>query len=69
MIWNKEENRFSWSFIILVVYSTLFLVVFDLIWRLVNIGFMELAAGGAVLWLIGAAAIIFKSRKNIYKKI
>ncbi|MCP5381993.1 MAG: hypothetical protein H6912_06450 [Kordiimonadaceae bacterium] len=63
MIWNKEENRFSWSFIILVVYSTLFLVVFDLFWRLVNIGFVELAAGGAALWLAGAAFIIFKSRK------
>ncbi|MEZ5758861.1 MAG: hypothetical protein R3D86_11635 [Emcibacteraceae bacterium] len=64
MIWNKDENRFSWSFIILVVYSTLFLVAFDLIWRLVNIGFMELAVGGAVLWLIGAVSIIFKSRKK-----
>ena len=63
MIWNKEENRFSWSFIILVVYSTLFLVAFDLIWRLVKIGFIELAVGGMVIWLIGAAFIYFKSRK------
>lgn len=63
MIWNNEHGRFSWLFIILVVYSTLFLVGFDLTWRLVKIGFMPLVLYSVVAWFIGAALVFVTCRK------
>ncbi len=64
MIWNSKEARFSWGFIVLAVFSTLYLVGFDLIWRHVKLGFVELAAFGAVGWVVGAIAIWYFSRKS-----
>ncbi len=64
MIWNKEEKRFNWSFVILAVFSTLYLVGFDLVWRHVKLGFIELAAYGAVGWVIGAIVIWYFARKG-----
>jgi hypothetical protein len=63
MIWNNEHARFSWLFIILVVYSTLFLVGFDLTWRLVEIGIAELVIYSGIAWCVGASVVYFTCRK------
>ncbi len=62
MFWNKEEKRFSWLFIILVVYSTIALVIFDLAWRHVQMSFLNLVAISMICWTLGAGAIYFKGR-------
>lgn len=62
MFWNKEEKRFSWLFIILFVYSTIALVIFDLAWRHVQMSFLNLAVISMVCWTLGAAIIYFKGR-------
>lgn len=62
MFWNKEEKRFGWPLIILAVYSTLALVIFDLVWRHVEMGFANLALISLVLWTIGALYIYKKGR-------
>ncbi len=64
MIWSKKERRFRWPFILLVVYSTLSLVVFDLAWRHVEMGFVQLALIGMIGWTIGAAIIFVKGWKS-----
>lgn len=64
MFWNNEEKRFSWAFIILAVYSTIALVIFDLAWRHLQMGFVQLAAITMVCWTVGATIIYLKGRKN-----
>lgn len=62
MFWNKEEKRFGWPLIILAVYSTLALVIFDLVWRHVEMGFINLALISLICWTVGASIIYLKGR-------
>ena len=64
LFWNKEEKRFAWFFIILVVYSTVALVLFDFAWRHVQMGFVQLAGISLVCWIVGAAIIYLKARRS-----
>ncbi len=64
MFWNKEEKRFGWFFIILAVYSTLALVIFDYYSLNEAIYTVDLAGVSLACWTIGVIIIWLKARKS-----
>jgi len=57
-------GRFGWGFVILVVILAVWLVSFDLAWRLIEISFGRLlGAGGAVL--LSAIGLFFFVRHRL----
>jgi hypothetical protein len=53
-----ESGHLGWGFFWLIVFSGLWLLVSDLVWRLVQVRFVRLALAMSLGWIIGAALII-----------
>lgn len=54
----SEWAVWGWRVVALVIYATLGLLAFDLVWRLAKISFKRLALYGGALWSSGLAGIL-----------
>lgn len=64
MIWNKEKKQFNWLFVSLAVFCTVFLVLFDLSWRLVEMNIVQFLGISGVIWLAGVIIIYMMGKKS-----
>jgi hypothetical protein len=52
------SGHLGWGMFTLVAFTFLWVIVSDLIWRLINLRFIRLAFSMSVGWLIGAGLIL-----------
>jgi hypothetical protein len=57
------DGRISWPVFFALLFSTLAVLLTDLTWRLVNVSVVWIAAGAAVLLLVGNAVILLVGLK------
>ena len=56
MVWIS--GRFSWVLIGAIVFATISVITFDLVWRLVKVPFHTLFIGGIVIDAVLAVAVV-----------
>jgi hypothetical protein len=61
LLWR--DGRFAWPFVALVVCATVWLVAFDLAWRLLTMPFWALGAIGAVVGMLGLGLFATVARR------
>lgn len=64
MKWFWRHERFSWSFVLGMVYSTLAIVVFDYAWRTINAPFHYIFLAGAAIYSSGLLLLYFLARSK-----
>lgn len=51
------DNHLVWPLYIVVVYTAVYVLALDVLWRLVNLNVRLLVLGAGCVWFIGAASI------------
>jgi len=56
--WIWVEGRFSWPFVVAVLYMAIFLLVADYLWRTLSLPFETFAILAFIVFTVGAVVII-----------
>lgn len=63
MRWLWTAGRFGWPFVAVVAYSTVSIILFDYMWRVVLMPFPEMLVAGFAAWLVGLGVIVVFIRR------
>ena len=62
-----HEGRLAWPPVVLLVFHCLFVVVFDYVWRVLNMPFEWMLAGALAVWAGSMFVLIRVFRRNAHK--